>query len=100
MGILEQKSKRLAECLKNLYEKKMYSVEYVILELERLSEKGKITATDYEEYYAYFCDEMDKQNVAKEVENTVDENIDTEDVQNEEVQDEVIEENKEVESAE
>lgn len=97
MGILEQKSKRLAECLKNLYEKKMYSIEYVILELERLKDKGKITASDYEEYYTYFCTEMDKQNTEKsgqkETENTVDNEIlDTEDVQNE---DETVEENQE-----
>lgn len=78
MGILEQKSKRLAECLKNLYEKKMYSIEYVILELEHLKDKGKITATDYEEYYKYFCSEMDKQDVVEETSNTVDENTENE----------------------
>lgn len=103
MGILEQKSKRLAECLKNLYEKKMYSIEYVILELDRLNDKGKITASDYEEYYNYFCSEMDKQNVVEE--NTVAENVNNEildaetnnnDIQNEdETVGEVIEENKE-----
>lgn len=105
MGILEQKSKRLAECLKNLYEKKMYSIEYVILELERLKDKGKITATDYEEYYTYFCTEMDKQNTEKsgqkETENTVNENVYLEtsnnNVQNE---DETVEENQEEITAE
>lgn len=99
MTILEKKSKRLLECLKAMYLNKEYSVEYIITLLETYKDKGKITASDYEEYYNYFCSEMDKQNAVVEVEQeeqTEDNRLTTDAT----VQDELIEENKEVESAE
>lgn len=98
MTIQEERSKRFADCIKNLYIKGMYSIEYAILQLEKFRDSNKIIESDYEEYYKYFSEEMDKQNAAQieesaeeteTVENdTVDETVDT-------VQDKVIEENKE-----
>lgn len=97
MTIQEERSKRFADCIKNLYIKGMYSIEYTILQLEKFRDSNKIIESDYEEYYKYFSEEMDKQNAAQieesaeeteTVENdTVDETVDT-------VQDKVIEENK------
>lgn len=95
MTILEEKSKRFADCIRNLYEKKLYSIEYAILQLEKFRDSNKIIESDYEEYYRYFSEEMDKQNIVQVEQEQIENN--TED---ETVQDEVIEENKEVESAE
>lgn len=95
MTIQEEKSKRFADCIKNLYEKKMYSIEYAILQLEKFRDSNKIIESDYEEYYEYFCSEMDKQNTVEVVEEqTENETVD------ETVTDELIENQEEVESAE
>lgn len=96
MTIQEERSKRFADCIKNLYIKGMYSIEYAILQLEKFRDSNKIIESDYEEYYNYFCSEMDKKNTEKSGQNeteivendTVDETVDT-------VQDKVIEENQE-----
>lgn len=97
MTIQEERSKRFADCIKNLYEKKMYSIEYAILQLEKFRDNNKIIESDYEEYYKYFSEEMDKQNIVQ-VEESAEE---TETVENategETVQD--IIENKEVEES-
>lgn len=115
MTIQEEKSKRFADCIKNLYEKKMYSIEYAILQLEKFRDSNKIIESDYEEYYNYFCSEMDKKNVVviedektieqlEEVKNNITEDnvmiLDT--VENDTVDDTVegIENQEEVESAE
>lgn len=107
MTIQEERSKRFADCIKNLYIKGMYSIEYAILQLEKFRDNNKIIESDYEEYYKYFSEEMDKQNSVQveegctenQIENgqnetegavendAVDETVDT-------VQDKVIEENK------
>lgn len=105
MTILEEKSKRFADCIKNLYEKKMYSVEYAILQLEKFRDNNKIIESDYEEYYNYFCVEMDKKNIVEVIEETTEkqkEIVENEQLDTEEndFADEVIQENKEVESAE
>lgn len=106
MEILKEKSKRFADCIKNLYEKKMYSVEYAILQLEKFRDNNKIIESDYEEYYEYFCNEMDKQNtviveedtVQKTEEQTESGQKETEIIENIEQDEET--ENEEVESAE
>lgn len=99
MTIQEEKSKRFADCIKNLYIKGMYSIEYAILQLEKFRDSNKIIESDYEEYYKYFSEEMDKQNIVQ-VEESAEE---TETVENategETVQDEIIKENKEVEES-
>ncbi len=95
MTIQEEKSKRFADCIKNLYEKKMYSIEYAILQLEKFRDSNKIIESDYEEYYRYFSEEMDKQNIVQVEQEQIENN--TED---ETVQDELIENQEEVESAE
>lgn len=101
MEIAKERSKRFADCIKNLYEKKMYSVEYAILQLEKFRDNNKIIESDYEEYYNYFCNEMDKQNTVIE-ENTENEQIedDNRSMPFDTVQNEEIENKEEVESAE
>ncbi len=96
MTIQEEKSKRFADCIKNLYEKKMYSIEYAILQLEKFRDSNKIIESDYEEYYKYFTEEMDKQNTVQ-VEEEIEEQTENEKVET--VTDELIEK-EEVESAE
>lgn len=66
MGI-DEKSKLFAECIKNLYLKGKYTVEYAILQLEKYKDAGKIIADDYEKYLDYFVNEMNKEN--EEVDN-------------------------------
>lgn len=66
MGI-DEKSKIFAECIKNLYLKGKYTVEYAILQLEKYKDAGKIIADDYEKYLDYFVNEMNKEN--EEVDN-------------------------------
>lgn len=61
MGI-DEKSKIFAECIKNLYLKGKYTVEYAILQLEKYKDAGKIIASDYEEYLSFFVSEMNKEN--------------------------------------
>lgn len=99
MTILEKKSKRLLECLKRMYLRKEYSVEYIITLLESYKDNGKITVSDYEEYYEYFCDEMDKQNAVEVVEESAEETVENDTVDNQ-AQDEEIENQEVDESAE
>ena len=61
MGI-DEKSKIFAECIKNLYLKGKYTVEYAILQLEKYKDAGKIIASDYEEYLSFFVSEMNEEN--------------------------------------
>lgn len=83
MGI-DEKSKLFADCIKNLYEKGKYTVEYAILQLEKYKDNGKIIASDYEEYLSFFVSEMNKENETTDdegensTEEATDETIDTE----------------------
>ncbi len=58
----DEKSKLFADCIKDLYIKKKYEVEYAILQLEKYKDAGKINAEDYEKTLEYFKSEKDQQN--------------------------------------
>ena len=64
----DEKSKLFANCIKKLYQKGKYTVEYAILQLEKFKDDGKIIASDYEEYLAFFVAEMEKENVTEVIE--------------------------------
>lgn len=73
MGI-DEKSKIFADCIKNLYLKGKYTIEYAILQLEKYKDNGKIIASDYEEYLSFFVSEMNKENTTAEETEVVDSN--------------------------
>lgn len=99
MTIQEERSKRFADCIKNLYEKKLYSIEYTILQLEKFRDNNKIIELDYEEYYKYFSEEMDKQNTVQVEEEPTEEQTETvENTTEDETAQDIIE-NKEVEKS-
>jgi hypothetical protein len=54
MSILERRSATRVKALKNLVDKGEYPVEYAIVKLDELNEKGLLTATDYEATFEYF----------------------------------------------
>lgn len=97
MTIQEERSKRFADCIKNLYIKGMYSIEYAILQLEKFRDNNKIIESDYEEYYKYFSEEMDKQNIVQ-VEESVEKTETVENATEDETVQDIIE-NKEVEKS-
>lgn len=70
---LDEKSKLIAECIKDLYLKGKYEVEYAILKLEEYKDNGKITVSDYESYLSYLKEEKAKQDEKKEEVSAVEE---------------------------
>ena len=51
MTIIERKSKIRVQALLKLVEKGEYSVEYALVKLDELNEKGYLTGSDYEETF-------------------------------------------------
>lgn len=74
MTIIERKSKIRVQALLKLVEKGEYSVEYALVKLDELNEKGYLTGSDYEETFDKIA-EMLQKDEPKEVIETVDENI-------------------------
>lgn len=76
-------SKVFMNAVINLYKKRVYTVDYAIIEASKLADKNKINATDYEELITYLANEQSKEmetvEESKEVEETTEEV--TEDVQ-------------------
>ena len=78
----------------------MYSIEYAILQLEKFRDNNKIIESDYDEYYKYFTEKMDKQNIVQ-VEDEIEEQ--TENIEENDTVDDTVEETEnqeEVKSAE
>lgn len=80
-------SKVFKNAVINLYKKRVYTVDYAILEASKLADKNKINAVDYEELITYLANEqmkeMETAEESKEVEETTEEVTEetTEDVQ-------------------
>lgn len=76
-------SKVFMNAVINLYKKRVYTVDYAILEASKLADKNKINANDYEELITYLANEQMKEmetvEKSEEVEETTEEV--TEDVQ-------------------
>lgn len=66
MTIIERKSKIRVQALLKLVEKGEYSVEYALVKLDELNEKGYLTGSDYEETFDKIA-EMLKKDEPKEV---------------------------------
>ena len=73
MTIIERKSKIRVQALLKLVEKGEYSVEYALVKLDELNEKGYLTGSDYEETFDKIAEMLQKDE--QEVIETVDENI-------------------------
>lgn len=77
MTIIERKSKIRVQALLKLVEKGEYSVEYALVKLDELNEKGYLTGSDYEETFDKIAEILQKDEPVKEpVEDTeVEENV-------------------------
>lgn len=77
MTIIERKSKIRVKALLKLVEKGEYSVEYALVKLDELNEKGYLTGSDYEETFDKIAEILQKDEPVKEpVEDTeVEENV-------------------------
>lgn len=74
MTIIERKSKIRVQALLKLVEKGEYSVEYALVKLDELNEKGYLTGSDYEETFDKIA-EMLQKDEPEEVIETVEEII-------------------------
>lgn len=86
MTIIERKSKIRVQALLKLVEKGEYSVEYALVKLDELNEKGYLTGSDYEETFDKIAEMLQKDEpeevidtVEETIEQPVEENIATED---------------------
>ena len=86
MTILEKRSATRVKALKNLVDKGEYPVEYAIVKLDELNEKGLVTAKDYEETFDYF-DEI----LNRPIEAIIEEPVEDDTENNTEQESEVIE---------
>ena len=60
MTIIERKSKKRVQALLKLVEKGEYSVEYALVKLDELNEKGYLTGSDYEETFDKIAEMLQK----------------------------------------
>ena len=60
MTIIERKSKIRVQALLKLVEKGEYSVEYALVKLDELNEKGYLTGSDYEETFDKIAEMLQK----------------------------------------
>ena len=93
MTIIERKSKIRVQALLKLVEKGEYSVEYALVKLDELNEKGYLTGSDYEETFDKIAEMLQK---AEEVIETVEE---TDPIEETEVIEEPIEQPQEENTA-
>lgn len=71
MTIIERKSKIRVQALLKLVEKGEYSVEYALVKLDELNEKGYLTGSDYEETFYKIAEMLQKdEEVIETVEET------------------------------
>ena len=71
MTIIERKSKIRVQALLKLVEKGEYSVEYALVKLDELNEKGYLTGSDYEETFDKIAEMLQKdEEVIETVEET------------------------------
>ena len=66
MSILERRSATRVKALRNLVDKGEYPVEYAIVKLDDLNEKGLLTANDYEETFTYFEEILNAEDTVEE----------------------------------
>lgn len=81
MTIIERKSKIRVQALLKLVEKGEYSVEYALVKLDELNEKGYLTGKDYEESFDKLAEMLTKSEIVEEPEEVVEEpeeNVETE----------------------
>ena len=78
MSILERRSATRVKALRNLVNKGEYPVEYAIVKLDDLNEKGLLTARDYEETFDYFDEILNRPEEI--IEDPVEENTEQEEV--------------------
>ena len=67
MTIIERKSKIRVQALLKLVEKGEYSVEYALVKLDELNEKGYLTGSDYEETFDKIAEMLQKDEEVIEV---------------------------------
>ena len=96
MTIIERKSKIRVQALLKLVEKGEYSVEYALVKLDELNEKGHLTGSDYEETFEKIAEMLQKD---EEVIETVEETNPIEDTVEEPIE-QPLEENIATEVAE
>lgn len=63
-------SKIFKNAVLNLYKKRVYTVDYAIIEASKLADKNKINATDYEELITYLAEEQEKEMLQEVVTDT------------------------------
>jgi len=66
MSILERRSATRVKALRNLVDKGEYPVEYALVKLDDLNEKGLLTANDYEETFTYFEEILNAEDTVEE----------------------------------
>lgn len=95
MTIIERKSKIRVKALLKLVEKGEYSVEYALVKLDELNEKGYLTGSDYEETFDKIAEILQKDE-PEEVTEIVEETSTIEDTEaQEETIEQLLEENTE-----
>lgn len=95
MTIIERKSKIRVKALLKLVEKGEYSVEYALVKLDELNEKGYLTGSDYEETFDKIAEILQKDEPEKVTE-IVEETSTIEDTEaQEETIEQLLEENTE-----
>lgn len=95
MTIIERKSKIRVQALLKLVEKGEYSVEYALVKLDELNEKGYLTGSDYEETFDKIAEILQKDE-PEEVTEIVEETSTIEDTEaQEETIEQLLEENTE-----
>lgn len=73
-------SKTFKNAVLNLYIKRVYTVDYAIIEASKLADKNKINATDYAELITYLAEEQEKE-MSQEVAESTEAEETTEEVQ-------------------
>ena len=78
MENITEKSATRVKALRKLVDKGFYPVEYGLMKLDELNEKGLVTANDYDETFVYFFEILNKEEEEETVEEDSSENEQTE----------------------
>ena len=83
--ILEDLSKIRVKAVKNLVKQGVYTVDYAIMQVDSINDKGKLIASDYEDLMNYLIELQEKNEVLEQEEIEVIEDV----IENETTEEEV-----------